>query len=126
MTQYLFEIYRTALLTARQDASLDQVNVQPDVWGRWVEAAIGAHLVNHQLSEGYTVYYRRQRNDEVDFVLERKGRVVGIEVKSGVTQRVKGMDVFKRQHEPDKVLLVGSSGVPWPEFLRLRPSELFK
>lgn len=43
--------------------------------GRWVEAAVGAHLVNHPLSEGYTVFYWRHRSDEVDFVLEKKGKV---------------------------------------------------
>lgn len=91
-----------------------------------VDAAIGAHLVNHQLSGGYTVKYWRHRSDEIDFVLEKKGKVIGIEVKSGATQRAQGMDAFKKQHEPDRILLVGNSGIPWQEFLRMAPSELFK
>jgi predicted AAA+ superfamily ATPase len=90
-----------------------------------VESAIGAHLMNHQLSEGYTVYYWRHRNDEVDFVVEKKGKVIGLEVKSGVTQKAPGMEVFKKHHNPDKVLLVGSSGIPWQEFLKISPSQLF-
>jgi predicted AAA+ superfamily ATPase len=121
-----FQVHNTALLTAQQVASLDEVRQQPDIWGRWVEAAIGAHLVNHQLSEGYTVNYWRHRNDEIDFVLEKKGKVIGIEVKSGVTQKAQGMDAFKKQFGPDKILLIGNTGIPWPEFLRTRPSELFK
>ena len=47
------------------------------------EQPLGAHLVNHQLSEGYTVHCWRHRNDEIDFVLEKKGKVIGLEVKSG-------------------------------------------
>ncbi len=120
-----FQVHNTALLTAQQGDSLTEVIVKPDVWGRWVEAAIGAHLVNHKLSEGYSVHYWRHRNDEVDFVLEKKGKVIGLEVKSGATQKAPGMEAFKKQHEPDKVLLVGNSGIPWQEFLKMNPSQLF-
>jgi uncharacterized protein len=120
-----FQVHNTALLTAQQGDSMKEVLAKPDVWGRWVEAAIGAHLVNHQLSEGYTVHYWRHRNDEVDFVLEKKGKVIGVEVKSGAKQKAPGMEAFKKQHEPNKVLLVGNSGVPWQEFLKLNPTLIF-
>ena len=120
-----FQVHNTALLTAQQGDEWKEVMTKPDVWGRWVEAAIGAHLVNNQLSEGYTVHYWRHRNDEIDFVLERKGKVIGLEVKSGATQKAKGMEAFKKQHEPDKVLLVGDSGIPWQELLTMSPSQLF-
>jgi uncharacterized protein len=120
-----FQVHNTALLTAQQGASLGEVNTKPDVWGRWVEAAIGAHLVNHQLSEGYTVHYWRHRNDEIDFVLQKRGKIVGIEVKSGAIQKAPGMEAFKKQHEPDRVLLVGNNGVPWQEFLKISPTQLF-
>ncbi|MFN7490340.1 MAG: ATP-binding protein [Chryseotalea sp.] len=121
-----FQVHNTALLTAQQGAALNEVRLKPDVWGRWVEAAIGAHLVNHQLSEGYTVYYWRHRNDEIDFVLEKKGKVIGLEVKSGATQKAPSMGAFKKQHEPDKILLVGNSGIPWQEFLKISPVQLFE
>lgn len=120
-----FQVHNTALLTAQQGAGLNEVKAKPDVWGRWVEAAIGAHLVNHQLSEGYTVHYWRHRNDEIDFVLEKKGKVIGLEVKSGATQKSPGMSAFKKHHEPDKLMVVGNSGVPWQEFLKINPSQLF-
>ena len=119
-----FQVHNTALLTAQQGASLKEVTAKPDVWGRWVEATIGAHLVNHQLSEGYTVHYWRHRNDEIDFVLEKKGKIIGLEVKSGATQKAPGMEAFMKQHKPDKVLLVGNSGMPWQEFLKIAPTQL--
>lgn len=120
-----FQVHNTALLTAQQAASLDEVRIQPDIWGRWVEAAIGAHLINHQQMEGYTVNYWRHRNDEIDFVLEKKGKVVGIEVKSGATKRANGMDAFRKMHQPDKVLLISDSGMPWQQFVKIMPSTLF-
>lgn len=120
-----FQVHNTALLTAQHGSSWKEVMMKPDAWGRWVEAAVGAHLVNHQLSGGYTVHYWRYRNDEVDFVMTKKGKVIGIEVKSGVSQKAPGVAAFKKRHEPDKVLLVGNSGMPWQEFLRISPSEVF-
>ncbi len=120
-----FQAHNTALLTAQQHVALKEVRLKPDVWGRWVEAAIGAHLVNHQLSESYAVHYWCQRNNEIDFVLEKKGKIVGLEVKSGATQKAPGMEAFKKQYRPDKVLLVGNSGVPWQEFLKTSPAQLF-
>ena len=120
-----FQVHNTALLTAQQAASLDEVQQRPDVWGRWIEAAVGSHLVNHRLSQGYTVHYWRNRNDEVDFVLEKKGKIIAIEVKGGATQKARGMEAFRKQHDPDKVFLVGTSGIPWKEFLKVKPSALF-
>lgn len=120
-----FQVHNTALLTAQQAESLQTVSQKTEVWGRWVEAAIGAHLINHQLSEGYTVNYWRHRDDEIDFVLEKKGKVIGLEVKSGATQKASGMEAFQREHKPDKILLVGNSGVPWQEFLKVTPSSIF-
>lgn len=121
-----FQVHNTALLTAQQADSLPIVSQKPEVWGRWVEAAIGAHLINHQLSEGYTVSYWRHRDDEIDFVLEKKGKVIGLEVKSGATQRASGMEAFKKEHKPNKILLVGNSGVTWQEFLKISPISLFE
>ena len=58
-------------------------------------------------------------------MLEKKGKVIGFEVKSGATQKAPGMEAFKKQHEPDKVLLVGNSGMPWKEFLKINPRDIF-
>jgi|GEM_PF-4584372 len=52
----------------------DEVRQDPKEWGRMAESAIGAHLVNSALTEGFKVYYWRERNNEVDFVLERRGK----------------------------------------------------
>lgn len=120
-----FQVHNTALFTAQQDASIEEVKLQPALWGRWVEAAIGAHLVNQQLNQDYSVHYWRHRNDEVDFVIERKGKIIGLEVKSGATQKAAGMEAFRKQFNPHKVLLVGNIGIPWQEFLKMKVSDLF-
>ena len=52
--------------------------------------------MNGSLTENIKLYYWRQGNYEVDFVLERRGKVVGLEVKSGAAGKTAGMQAFLR------------------------------
>ncbi len=119
-----FMVHNTALVSAQRNETLNEIIMQPEQWGRIVESSIGAHLLNCSFSGGYKVYYWRNGNDEVDFVLEKRGKVIGIEVKAGAGNP-KGMAAFKKQNEPDKILLVGKTGMPWQEFLKIDPVKLF-
>jgi predicted AAA+ superfamily ATPase len=120
-----FQVHNTALISAQSAELFEDVTTKPDEWGRIVESAIGAHLVNYSHTEGFTVQYWRERNDEVDFVIEKNGKVIGLEVKSGATQSATGIKAFKDYANPDKVLLIGNSGIPWQDFIKINPSELF-
>ena len=64
--------------------------------------------MNHSISDRYNLYYWHEGNFEVDFVLEKGGKVVGLEVKSGAHADNEGMGVFAEKFQPDKVLLVGT------------------
>ena len=82
-------------------------------------------MLNSGLSEGFKVYYWRERNDEVDFVLERRGKVIGLEVKSGADQSNSGLSEFQKKFNPEKVLIIGKSGLSIEDFLSMNPVELF-
>jgi len=82
-------------------------------------------LINHSYSERYELLYWRESNDEVDFVIMKDEKVIGIEVKSGRRGENKGMSIFAQKFKPQKVLLVGTGGIPIEDFLRLNPSDLF-
>ena len=114
-----------ALISAQQPQTFDEIRMQLDQWGRWVESAIGSHLVNSSFEDNFNVYYWRHRNDEVDFVISDGKKVIGIEVKSGRSQKFVGINAFQKAFNPDKVLLIGNSGIPWQEFLTINPKELF-
>jgi predicted AAA+ superfamily ATPase len=120
-----FQVHNTALISAQRPETFAQIRTQSEEWGRMVESAIGAHLVNHSLTQGFTLCYWRERNEEVDFVLEYKGKIIALEVKTTAARSTAGMHSFEKQWNPEKVLLVGSSGIPWQEFLRLTPVQLF-
>jgi predicted AAA+ superfamily ATPase len=120
-----FQVHNTALISAQKGELFKEIQIRPEEWGRMVESSIGAHLINYSLVEGFSVAYWRERNEEVDFVLENKEKVIGLEVKSGTTQSSSGISAFKKAFNPDKVLLIGKSGIPWQDFLKLNPVELF-
>ena len=120
-----FQVHNTALISAQSGDLLKDIQIRTDDWGRIVESGIGAHLINYSIIEGFTVSYWRERNEEIDFVLEKKGKVIGIEVKSGTKRSSSGISAFKKAFDPYKILLVGNSGIPWEDFLKLNPDKLF-
>lgn len=120
-----FQVHNNALLSAQQEDQLPGVMAKPNEWGRIVESAIGAHLINQSVRSNYSVYYWRERNDEVDFVLEKGEKVIAVEVKSSYLKNKKGMDAFQRKFNPSKIYLVDNNGITWPEFLKINPVELF-
>ncbi len=120
-----FQVYNNALITAQGDDRYEKAIVDPELWGRLVESSVGTHLLNHSISERYNLYYWREGNYEVDFVLEKGDKAIGLEVKSGKRGENEGMGVFAEKFHPEKVLLVGTGGIPYDEFLRINPKELF-
>jgi predicted AAA+ superfamily ATPase len=120
-----FQVYNNALITAQSNNSYEKAKINPEFWGRLVESSVGAHLINHSISERYNLYYWREGNNEVDFVLEKGKKVIGLEVKSGMKANNAGMGLFAERFHPEKVLLVGTGGIPYNEFLKINPKEMF-
>lgn len=120
-----FQVYNNALLTAMSSDTFEKVVVDPKKWGRLVESAIGSHLINYSVSERYGLYYWRENNYEIDFVIEKSGKLIGLEVKSGRRAENMGMKIFAQQFNPSKTFIVGTGGIGIAEFLRINPSDLF-
>ena len=114
------QVMNTAMMTALASLDITTAKANRAVWGRLVESAVGAHLVNAQARGDCQVYYWREGNREVDFVVKSpKAGLTAIEVKSGPTRLAvrKGMDAFVKRFPPDRLLLVGEEGVPLETFL---------
>jgi predicted AAA+ superfamily ATPase len=119
-------VYNTALLSSLYGMNYSQVFVNPKMWGRWVESAVGAHLLNMADELDYKLYYWRERNDEVDFILEYNRQCIAIEVKSGRRTTNKGISVFKEKFNPIHTFIVGSGGIPLEDFLSSDLETLFE
>ena len=110
----------TALMTALSGLAPDEARADGGFRGRLVESAIGAHLANAAAIERFRLYYWRERNREVDFVVMDGRRLVGIEVKSGgVRETPAGMGAFSKAFPSARALLVGGDGIPVEDFLAM-------
>lgn len=119
------QVLNTAFIAAFQQGELNEVILKREVWGQIVESAIGAHLINGIIGTDMKLFYWRKKNEEVDFVLQKGDKIIGIEVKSGTSGYHKGTAVFKGTYHPHKVLLVGEGGVELTDFLLIHPENLF-
>ena len=120
-----FQVYNNALITSQSNDTYEKAIINPELWGRLVESSVGAHLINYSISERYNLYYWREGNNEVDFILEKGDKIIGLEVKSGMKADNAGMSVFAEKFHPEKILLVGTGGIPYDEFLKINPKELY-
>jgi predicted AAA+ superfamily ATPase len=113
------QVFNTALMSAGGTRTFEQARSDKEYWGHLVESSVGAHLINAQLQGICTVYYWRAGDDEVDFVVESRGAITAIEVKSGRAPRKHaGLTAFHRAFNPDRILLVGGDGISVNDFLR--------
>ena len=117
------QVLNSALMTAQSGMTLDEARAHREFWGRLVESAVGAHLANAAATGACELFYWRERNREVDFVVRAGRKVTAIEVKSGRTREsLAGMDAFAAAFKPAYMLLVGADGIAIEEFLS-RPVE---
>ena len=120
-----FQVYNNALKVIFSPLSFNQALINRSSWGHIFESGIGAYLVSQSFVHRFEVFYWRDRNDEVDFILRKKGSVVAIEVKSNAEKRTSGLEAFSEQFNPKLSLIVGDGGIRAEEFLTLSPHKLF-
>jgi uncharacterized protein len=112
-----FQVFNTALMTAIAGPPTD-ASQDASFRGRLVESAVGAHLVNAATDHDIEVFYWRERDREVDFVVRAGRDLLAIEVKSGAAlTHHPGLDAFTGAFEGARPLIVGGDGVPLETFL---------
>jgi predicted AAA+ superfamily ATPase len=117
------QVLNTALMTASSGLSLADAREDRGFWGRLVESAVGAHLANAAAAGTCELFYWRERNLEVDFVVRAGRQLTVIEVKSGGRRDTRiGTAAFAAEHAGARMLLVGGDGIPVEEFL-LKPVD---
>lgn len=117
------QVLDTALVTAQSGLTLDEARTDHEFWGRLVESAAGAHLANAAAAGVCELFYWREGNREVDFVVKAGRAVTAIEVKSGRAREAPpGLSAFAQVVKSARTLLVGDDGISIDEFLT-RPVE---
>lgn len=120
------QVYNNALMTAYTPQSMAKVMLDPAVWGRWVENIVGTHLLNASREQDFNIWYWREGNYEIDFILTHSDQKVAIEVKAGNRLKSSGLAAFEKQYGTCKKLLIGMDGFTWKDFIKINPALLFK
>jgi len=116
-----------AFLVAHSDDPPKVVRSRLEIWGRWVENAVGVRLYGQAEALGGNLYWWRRGQEEVDFVVKAGGKLLAVEVKSGRSRGGhRGLEAFKSEWPSSRGLLVGSTGVPLSEFFETPLSEWLK
>ena len=112
------QVFNNALLTVMSDGmTYEKAFTHPDLWGRWVESTVGCFLLDRADELEYQLYYWRDNDEEVDFVIVRGDKLIAIEVKSGWRQSNSGLGTFREKYHSQYTLVVGGEAMPLEQFL---------
>ena len=112
-------MWNNALITAPSLMTFEQARADHSYWGRLVENAVGAHLLNCLQGVPYEITYWRERDYEVDYIVRSAGTLWAIEVKSGRVRKMGGMAMFTKRNPEAKPLIIGYGGIPLEEFFSM-------
>lgn len=117
--------YNTAFTSVYSNKEFASSLAQREYWGRRVEQCVGAYLLNQSRIHNFDLFYWREGNYEVDFVLRKSKKVITVEVKSGKVKFHAGLEQFKKKYKPAKSILISEDALTWQEFLTLDVISLF-
>ena len=121
-----FQVFNSALRNVFSGYYFKEAMREPAVWGHFFESAIGAHIISNSLTGNYEVYYWRDGDLEVDYVIKKGSKIIAIEVKSNSDMTSKGLVAFKERYNPHTAIIVGKGGLDAKTFLGINPSKLFE
>ncbi len=99
-----FKIYVSdlGLLCAKKDLAANDILYMVEELNDF-KGGMAENYVNVQLAiNGYNTYYwESDRGAEIDFVIQREGRLIPVEVKSADNTRAKSLKVYMETYKPD-------------------------
>lgn len=119
------QVFNTAFTTAQSHLSFKKTQKDTAAWKALLECSIGAHIINAALGTKIEVFYWKEGNKEVDFIVRKDEIVITITVRKpskGINLR--GIEEFSRLYSPQQNLFVGEPGIPVDKFL-LTPLEFW-
>lgn len=119
-------LWNNALISALSLKSRKEARGDGGWWGRLIENAVGAHLLNGLQGSDWSVTYWRDGPAEVDYVIAHGSRVWALEVKSGRPGRISGMLAFRKKYSKAKLWLLGEGGISLIDFFSRPATDWFR
>lgn len=121
-----YQVYNNTLLSVLSGLSFKEAVTDSKRWGQIFESAIGAYIISEAFVHRFEVYYWREGNDEVDFVLKKNQKIVAIEVKSNGETKTTSMERFHKLFYPLATIVVGENGIQPELFLSMDLRKFFE
>ena len=119
------QVYNNALKTVYSPISFEQAIIDRKTWGRIFESNIGAYLVSQSFIHHFDVFYWRERDFEVDYILRKNNVLIAIEVKSNAEKRTEGLEKFRQLFNPKSTFIIGDGGISAEDFFTMDIRKLF-
>jgi predicted AAA+ superfamily ATPase len=119
-------LWNNALINALSAKTFPEAVGDASWWGRLAENAVGAHFSNSLSGTSYSLTYWRDGDKEVDFVVTRGTSIWAIEVKSGRSGKMSGLERFRLKYPKAKAFVVGDTGIPLEKFFSESPEAWLK
>jgi len=120
-----WNVYNNAFFNVYSNLSLNDLIPGNTVYGRLIESAIGSFLLNQCRINNIQLYYWRDGNNEVDFILEKGKKLISIEVKTGSINKHKGQAVFAGKYRTYKNIIISNDSLSWKDFIKVDINSLF-
>ena len=121
-----FQVHNAALFSALKRKTFIESYSNPVEWGHIVENSVGTHLIAQvNKYSNAALYYWRENNHEIDYVIVFGEQVIGIEVKSGDGGMSEtASKKFEERFPGSKLILVGKHGIPYEVFMKADLNDL--
>ena len=106
-----------SLMAVASGKSRDQLLEESETRSHVVESAVGAYLLARSQSEGFELYWWREGDREVDFVVRKGTKRTAIEVKSGRVKSRSGLRTFLEEYPGTYAILLGGQDYQVEDFL---------
>lgn len=121
-----WNVYNNAFFNVYSNLSQKDCEPGNTIYGRLIESAIGGYLLNQCRVNNISLYYWREGNNEVDFILKKGSKLISLEVKSGNMRNNKGQTEFAGKFKTFKTIVVSNDMINWRDFIKLDINELFE
>ncbi len=119
------QVFNTALTTAPNHLSFKKMRQDKEAWGNLIKSSVGGHILNSSLGTKIEIFYWKEGNNEVDFVIRKDDIVITVTIENDRKNLdFRGIEEFSRLYAPQCNLFVGEKGIPVDQFL-LKPLEFW-
>jgi len=103
-------IFDNGLISAMSGMSFKSVAKDNALWGRLIENAAGAQLYFIADKLGGELFYWRDRDNEIDYVLKIGSQIKSIEIKSGIpSQDMPAFTAFNKKYSKSESIIISNS-----------------